>query len=153
MKKEFIARVTTRINAPIAVVWNALIDPEMIRKYMFGTEVVSEWKEGASISWKGEWNGKSYRDEGVIFRMKPETLLQYSHFSPLSLPSRNLRRSEAGGANIPENYHTITYFLSPEENGTSVVLTQDNNTDQKAMEHSRMMWEKVLAELKKLLEK
>src|SRR2546427_90916 len=77
------SRATT-INAPLARVWDTLVDPEAIRRYMFGTTVVSDWKEGGPIVWKGEWKGKAYEDKGVILRLEPERILQYSHFSPQS---------------------------------------------------------------------
>jgi hypothetical protein len=30
---------------------------------MFGTTVNSEWREGAPITWKGDWKGKAYEDK------------------------------------------------------------------------------------------
>jgi hypothetical protein len=68
---------------------------------MFGIEVVSEWKEGSQIVWKGEWQGKSYEGKGVILKLKRNSLIQYSHFSPLS-----------GKPDLPENYHTVTIKLT-----------------------------------------
>ena len=41
-----IAKAETTINASADKVWNALTDPGMIKKYMFGTTVISDWKEG-----------------------------------------------------------------------------------------------------------
>jgi uncharacterized protein YndB with AHSA1/START domain len=37
---EYIAKAQTTIHAPASRVWKALTDPELIRQYMFGTEVV-----------------------------------------------------------------------------------------------------------------
>ena len=136
-----IAKAETTIATSADKVWNALTDPEMIRKYMFGTHVNSEWKEGARITWKGEWEGKHYEDKGKILIMEPKKKLQYSHFSPLS-----------GVADVPENYHIVTIDLKEEDGKTSVSLTQDNNTDEKAKEHSEKNWKMMLASLKKLLE-
>ena len=61
MKDPLIAQAHVEINAPIAKVWAALVDPAMIKQYMFGTTVVSDWHEDAPIVWKGEWEGKPYR--------------------------------------------------------------------------------------------
>ncbi len=61
---------------------------------MFGTDVVSDWKQGSTIVWKGEYKGKKYEDKGVIFKLEQNQTLQYSHFSPLS-----------GKPDVPENYH------------------------------------------------
>lgn len=141
MNKGLIAKATIDIHAPITKVWEALITPEIIKKYMFGTEVISEWKEGSSIIWKGIWEGKPYEDKGIILKIEPMSTLQYSHFSPLS-----------GVPDFPENYHILTYELSNEKNHTFVSLSQDNNANEKAKEHSKKMWTALLAELKKVLE-
>ena len=141
MDKNLIARASVTINAPSARVWDALANPEAIKQYMFGANVVTDWHEGSPISWKGEWQGKSYEDKGVILQFKPTRILQYSHFSPLSgLPDK------------PENYHTVTIELLGERNQTRVSLTQDNNTTEGAREHSEKNWGMMLAALKKFSE-
>jgi uncharacterized protein YndB with AHSA1/START domain len=82
MKTDLIAKTSLTINAPRAKVWNALVNPEAIKKYMFGTNVVTDWKEGSPIVWKGEWQGKPYEDKGVILKLDPLQTLKYSHFRP-----------------------------------------------------------------------
>jgi len=142
MIKGLTATASIDIQAPVTKVWNALITPETIKQYMFGTEVVSNWNEGDSIIWKGVWKDKMYEDKGTILKTEPPKLLQYTHYSPLS-----------GDEDLPGNYHTLTYELSDEGDHTHVSLSQDNNADEKAKEHSLKMWQALLAELKKLLEK
>ena len=125
MDKNLTARAAVTVNAPKAKVWNALVSPEAIKQYMFGTNVVSDWREGSPIIWKGEWQGKSYEDKGVLLQLKPERTVQYSHFSPLSgLPDKR------------ENYHTVTIELSAEGNQTRVSLAQDKNPTEQARDHS-----------------
>jgi uncharacterized protein YndB with AHSA1/START domain len=141
MKNTLIAQAHITISAPIAKVWDALVNPAMIKQYMFGTNAVSDWKEGSPIVWKGEWEGKPYEDKGVILQLKPERVLQYSHFSPLS-----------GQADVPANYHTLTIELSPEEKGTMLRLSQDNNSTEEDREHSEKMWGMMLTGIKKVLE-
>src|SRR4030043_830847 len=128
--KNFIGRAEVKIYARPARVWEALISPEIIRRYMFGTDAVSDWKEGSPITWKGEWEGKHYEDRGVILRLEPERVLSYSHFSPLS-----------GLQDRPENYHTVTIELSGEGEYTRVSLSQDNNLTAEARDHSQKNWE------------
>jgi uncharacterized protein YndB with AHSA1/START domain len=137
----YIAKASTTINAPITKVWDALTNPEIIRQFMFGTEVVSEWEKGNSIVWKGTWEGKPYEDKGVILAIEPPHMLQYSHFSPLS-----------GAPDVPENYHTLTYELSETEGKTFVMLSQDNNSNKEEAAHSKKMWESMLLSLKKVVE-
>jgi len=141
MKNEYIAKAETKIDEPVNRVWDALVNPEAIKRYMFGTTVTSDWKEGSPIVWKGEWKGKAYDDKGVILKLQPERVLQYSHFSPLS-----------GQPDKPENYHTVTIELSGDKTQTLVSLSQDNNPTEEARKHSEENWKTMLASLKKLLE-
>ena len=142
MNKGLVAKATISINAPADKVWNALTNPEVIKQYMFGTTVISDWREGSPIVWKGEWQGTTYEDKGIILKLKPERLIQYSHFSPLS-----------GKPDLPENYHAVTIELTTDEAGTAVSLSQDNNETEQEREHSEQNWKRMLDELKKLLEK
>jgi len=142
MNKGFVAEASIAIHASIAKVWDALVNPETIRRYMFGTNAVSDWKEGSSIAWNGEWQGKKYEDKGIILKLQPRRLLQYSHFSPLS-----------GLPDTQENYHTVTIELSSKGTQTRVSLSQDNNATEQEREHSEKNWKTMLTDLKKLLEK
>ncbi|MFL5772127.1 MAG: SRPBCC family protein [Flavisolibacter sp.] len=141
MPANLIAKAETTINAPVVVVWDALLNPDMIKKYMFGTTVNSEWKKGSSISWKGEWQGKAYEDKGEILDIAPQKKLSYSHFSPLS-----------GLLDVRENYHTVTIELAQKDQQTYVSLTQDKNETEQAKEHAQKNWEMMLTSMKKLLE-
>ena len=142
MNKGLVAKASISISTPADKVWNALTNPDVIRRYMFGTTVVSDWREGSPIVWKGAWQGTTYEDKGVILKLKPERLIQYSHFSPLS-----------GKPDLPENYHTVTIELMTDEAGTTVSLSQDNNETEQERKHSEQNWQMMLDELKKLLEK
>lgn len=141
MNKGLIAKTSVSINASADKVWNALTNPDVIKQYMFGTTVVSDWKEGSPIVWKGEWQGRKYEDKGVILQMKPQRLIQYSHFSPLS-----------GKSDQPENYHTVTVELASDGAASKVSLSQDNNETEEERKHSEKNWQMMLEGLKKLLE-
>jgi uncharacterized protein YndB with AHSA1/START domain len=141
MDKNLIAQASITINAPRVKVWDALVNPGATKQYMFGTNVVSDWREGSPIVWKGEWQGKAYEDKGVILQFRPERTLAYSHYSPLS-----------GVPDEPDNYHTVTVELSDEGNQTRVSLAQDNNANEEEREHSKQNWEMMLTALKKFLE-
>ena len=141
MDNNLIARASISINVPSERVWDALVDPEAIKQYMFGTTVVSDWHEGSPIVWKGEWQGASYQDKGVILQLKPGRRIQYSHFSPLS-----------GLPDEPENYHTLTIELSSQWDQTHVSLSQDNNATQDERLHSEENWANMLVALKDFLE-
>ena len=142
MNANLVAKASITINAPSAKVWNALVQPEAIKQYMFGTTVVTDWHEGDPIVWKGEWQGKPYEDKGVILQFKPGRTLAYSHFSPLS-----------GVPETPENYHTVTVELSAEQNQTRVSFAQDNNASEEERQHSEKNWGMMLSALKEYVEK
>jgi uncharacterized protein YndB with AHSA1/START domain len=142
MNANLIAKASITINAPSGKIWNALVQREAIKQYMFGTTVVTDWREGSPIVWKGEWQGKPYEDKGVILQFKPGRTLQYSHFSPLS-----------GVPDTPDNYHTVTIELSAEQNHTRVSLAQDNNASEEERQHSEKNWAMMLSALKAFVEK
>ncbi|MCL4562872.1 MAG: SRPBCC domain-containing protein [Chloroflexi bacterium] len=108
---------------------------------MFGADVVTDWKEGSPILYKGLWQGKPFEDKGWVVKVVPERLLITTHWSPLS-----------GVPDAPENYHMVGYRLTPHEGGTRLVLTQDNNASKEEKTHSENNWNMMLATLKRLVE-
>ena len=136
VKKEII------INATRDEVWQALTDPEMIKIYFFGTEVITDWKIGSPILFQGEWEGNSYQEKGIILDLIPQKLFKYSYWSSMS-----------GTEDLPENYSIIVYQLVEEESGTTLIITQEGFRDQKAYEDSDTNWGEILNSIKGLLEK
>jgi uncharacterized protein YndB with AHSA1/START domain len=141
MKKQFIAIADISIHAPAAKVWDALTKPELIKQYLFGTEVTTDWQVGSPITYKGEWKGKAYKDKGKVLQIEPEKLLVSTFWSSLS-----------GLPDVPENYKTVTYKLSSKGGITRLTLTQDNNETEEEANHSKANWNMVLGKLKELLE-
>ncbi len=138
---DYVATAGVEIDAPADKVWSALTDPEQIKQYMFGSQVVTDWKQGSQIVWKGEYEGKKYEDKGEILEIEPKRRLKVTHFSPLSDQD-----------DVPENYHTLLYELAQRGGTTHVSLSQDNNPSGQAAERSRANWEKMLAGLKQVVE-
>ena len=142
MNHNFIAKAEVTIHAPATRIWNALTKPELIKHYLFGTQVTTDWQVGSPITYKGQWKGQTYEDKGTILQFKPTQRLQYSHYSPLSgLPDK------------PEHYHTVTIDLSGNGTETEVMLTQNHNATEAARTHSEKNWNLMLAGLKKFVEK
>jgi uncharacterized protein YndB with AHSA1/START domain len=139
---DFVATAEAEIDAPAEKVWGALTDPKQIEKYMFGSQVETDWKPGSRIVWRGEYEGKQYEDKGEIVEIEPNRRLKMTHFSPLS-----------GQEDIPENYHTLLYELDERDGSTRLSLSQDNNPSAEAAEHSRANWEKMLVGLKQVVER
>jgi uncharacterized protein YndB with AHSA1/START domain len=141
MSKGLVVKKTIHIKADIASVWDALVNPEKIKQYLFGTETISDWKVGSRITYKGVWEGKEYRDGGIILQFVPEKIFQSTYWSSMS-----------GTEDIPDNYATVTYELQKEGNGTLLMLTQDNCKTPEQQKHSENNWGMVLEGLKKLVE-
>jgi uncharacterized protein YndB with AHSA1/START domain len=141
MPHGLVSQASIVVQSSAAKVWEALVTPEQIKQYMFGTTVTSDWKEGSPITWAGEYQGKKYVDKGRLLQVRPQRVLQYSHFSPLS-----------GKPDVPENYHTVTIELAAANGGTRVTLSQDNNPTEEARGHTAKFWQGMLETLKKLLE-
>jgi uncharacterized protein YndB with AHSA1/START domain len=142
MPGTFVARATISINAPAARVWQAITEPNLIKEYLFGTQVTTDWKVGSPITYRGEWKGKPYEDKGKVLQIVPQKLLVSTFWSALS-----------GQPDVPENYNTIRYELSGSGNQTTLTISQDNNASQEEADHSAQNWEMVLQGMKKLLEK
>jgi uncharacterized protein YndB with AHSA1/START domain len=136
-----IAQATITINAPGSKVWEALTNPDLIKQYLFGTIVKTNWQVGSPIIYEGQWEGKSYQDKGIVMQIEPGKLLVSTYWS-----------SMAGLPDVPENYKTVRYDLSNEGNGTRLTVTQDNNATSEEASHSSQNWKMVMEGIKKLLE-
>ena len=141
MTNTFVAKAAITINAPTARVWDALTQPELIKQYLFGTKVTTDWQVGSPIVYEGIWEGKAYKDKGKVLQVEPGKLLVSTFWSSL-----------AGLPDVPESYQTVRYELSTEGSGTKLTLAQDNNATQEEADHSAQNWSMVLAGMKKLLE-
>jgi uncharacterized protein YndB with AHSA1/START domain len=141
MKNDYPAKTSISINAPMEKVWDALTNPAIVKQYMFGTDVISNWQKDKPIIFKGEWQGKQYEDKGIIKKIDPPILLEYTHWSNLS-----------GKPDTEENQNVITIQLTDEHGSTHVSLIQTNNPTDEAREHSQQMWDTALASMKKVVE-
>ena len=140
MKTDFKSTCRTSINAPIETVWQALVNPELVKKYFFGTVLETTWKIGSEIFWTGEYEGNIYKERGIVLEYLPHEKITYSYFS-----------SWSGLEDKPENHLWICYELNKVKNETELVITQ-SNYDQEKANHSSANWEKVIDGLKKIVE-
>ena len=142
MPGEYVATSTILIDAPASHVWKVITDPDAVKEFMFGAELVTDWTVGGPIVWRGEWEGKAYQDKGYVLEVEPGQRLVHTHFSPL-----------AGQDDKPENYHTLTWTLEDQAGATRLTLTQDNNPTAEAADHSKGMWDKLVADVKRISER
>ena len=114
---ELTAQVNKTIHASAIQVWSAITTPATLKKFFFGADVETDWSIGSPIRMKGDFKGKKYEDKGEILAVEPQQRLSFSHWSALS-----------GQADTPENYHVVTFDLTPEGEETKVTLSQSNLT-------------------------
>jgi uncharacterized protein YndB with AHSA1/START domain len=142
MSNKLIATKSITVKATKAQVWDALTNPEMIKKYFFGTETESDFKKGSPIYYRGEWEGKPYEDKGTILEIEKEKIFKHDYWS-----------SFTGTEDKPENYATITYTLSGNDGNVTLSVTQTNVPSQEQKEKSEGNWGMVFDGMKELIEK
>ena len=141
MNENTILKQSIEINTKSSNVWVALTSPEWIKKYLFGTDAISDWKVGSPIIFQGEWEGKKYSDKGTILKFEKNKNFQYNYWSNFS-----------GFEDKPENYTRIAFELSEINNKTVLTLIQDHFVTQLQYEHSSKNWKMILDSIKKMLE-
>ncbi len=122
------ARAERTIPAAADRVWRTLTSDDGHSAMMFGSTVVTDWREGHDIEWRGEWEGRPFSDRGVIVDLDPPRTLVVTHYSPLS------------GRPPEEATHRLTWTLRPEGDGTVVALVQDGNPTEDAATHAATNW-------------
>lgn len=115
----------------------------MTKKFVFGCEVICDWKEGSTIVYKEISDGKEIEHvKGVILNIEPGRLLQHTAFGP-----------QSGLEDIESNYTQITYELFSKNGITIINLTQENfGGDEKRYNDSDQGWDYMFSGLKELLE-
>ncbi len=141
MDRAFISKNAIVINAPVAMVWESLINPEIVKKYFWGAEMSTDWKVGSPISFKGEFKGNRFEEKGEILQFSPEKLIQYSHWSNLE-----------GIPDVPENYRNWSFELLQEGTSVNLTIAEDNIPTEKQRKRSDEFWQDVLNKIKQLLE-
>ena len=140
--KNLIAKSSVQINTTIDEAWKALVNPEIVEKYMLGSQQLSDWQKGSSIIWKKDFNGRKFVDKGEILEITPQKSLKYTHYSPAS-----------GKPDAPENYQTVSVTLQKNAKGTTIELSSDNNASEKEKQMTEQIWAYYLQGLKIIMDK
>ena len=72
MAKALTAKCRIQIDNTVDEAWKALVNPEIVEKYMLGSKQLSDWRRGSSIIWKKDFNGENSRTRGKYWRSPPE---------------------------------------------------------------------------------
>lgn len=133
-------------NSPKKV-WELITNPELTKQYMFGSEVLSEWKLGSPITWEGiAEDGKTIvYVKGTITEIEAGEKVSFTMIDPNSdIPD------------IPSNYVNLTYEVSPQNQGTLLTITQGDfqgaENGQKRYEESLGGWDMVIGLMKGILD-
>jgi uncharacterized protein YndB with AHSA1/START domain len=137
------------INSSPQKVWDALINPEKTKIYMFGCETVSDWKVGSQLLWKGNYEGKEMVFvKGNIIEIEDFKKLVYTVFDPNSTME-----------DIPKNYLTVTYELTFDGTNTTLSVTQgdynsvaEGEKRYKESYNNGEGWNPILVGIKKIVE-
>ena len=103
------------IHAPARKVWLALTAPALVKQWQYGSDLLTTWEPGTSITFRNEWNGQVFEQKGTVLEFIPESRLRYSLFFP-----------SPGVADIPENYFFMTYELTGSGAHTSLLFRQED---------------------------
>lgn len=150
MKNSLFITNTIEINAPASEVWDALVNPQKTKQYMFGCETISDWIQGNELLWQGLHEGNPIiYVKGTISEIRPNEFLAYTATDPHSSID-----------DVSENYLTITYSLSENNGVTTFTVTQGDYS--KVAEGERRYqesynngegWNPLLVQIKELVEK
>lgn len=149
MNGPLIISNTAQINASRAKIWNALVNPEETKKYMFGCEALSDWEIGSPLLWQGSHDGNPMVFvKGTVLDIELENYLAYTTIDP----------NDHSLADVPENYLTVTYTITTEDDKTILTITQGDyskvgngeNRFQESFDGGG--WEPILLAIKQLAE-
>ena len=82
MEKKLVDEAAITINAPQSKVWDALVNPEQTKGYMFGCEISTDFQKGSRVDWQANVDGKYVvYVTGVVVDYQPESLFSYTTFA------------------------------------------------------------------------
>ncbi len=139
------------IRATKAEVWDALVNPEKTKIYMFGCAAISGWKPGDELIWKGVFDGHELiAVKGNIVSIDAPHRLEYTTFDP----------NNPEMADRPENYLDVIYTLEEKGGVTTLTASQGDfskvaNGEERYKEvyNNGEGWNPVLVQIKALVER
>lgn len=130
------------INAPTDAIWDAVINPEKIKLYLYGTNTKSTFKVGEPIVFSGNYEGTEYTDKGEILIFEPNKMFSYTYLAQFS-----------GLKDLPENYQIVTFEIEDNGGANTLTVSQRNIHSEEAKKHAEGGWDAILQEIKKIVEK
>jgi uncharacterized protein YndB with AHSA1/START domain len=132
---------TIVLNASKEKVWNALTQPELVKQWQYGSDLITDWKIGSKIRFRNEWEGQVFEQWGTVLEVVPNQKIKYSLFFP---------RPEL--EDKPENYFIMSYILSEENQKIKLEIIQEDNRPGAVQEEPQGEENPILQGLKALIE-
>ena len=132
-ERVLVARVSRAIDAPRERVWAVVADP---MRYLPATEFQAEWREGGSMHWTSDLEGRHLVVDGTILRLEAPRLLEYRYTNPLS-----------------KTAHVVTIELSSEDAGTRIAVSEDGHATARELAHGEGAWRLMLSNIAAQLER
>jgi uncharacterized protein YndB with AHSA1/START domain len=132
---------TIKLNASIDIVWEALTNPQKVKLWQFGSDLITTWELGSNIEFVTEWEGQIFKQWGKVVEIKRNELIKYSLFAP---------RPDL--EDKPENYFIMNYILKSEGGQTTLEIIQEDNRPNAVQEQPQGEENPVLQSLKSIVE-
>ncbi len=140
--KTYSIEKTIYIEATPEFVFDKLTCSSDIVRYFPLREVISDWKEGSEVLYKGELDGRGFTDFGRIERLNRPNEYHYVYWS-----------DNHGTARVAENYLSIRYRLTSEGRGTQLMLKQENLQSEEMYQlMETVVWAGLLSSMKSFIE-
>ena len=136
------SKSTILINATKQKVWDALTKPELVKKWQYGSDLLTDWKVGREIRFRVEWENKVFEQWGKILEVIPNELIKYSLF----FPRPDLEDKE-------ENYFIMSYIISESGNVIKLEIVKEDNRLGAVKEKESDEENPVLIALKEIIER
>ncbi len=134
------------IKATLSDVWDALVNPDKISQYMFGSRAVSDWTPGSALDFYLEKDGKVKKVvKGIVLTFDEPRKLVYTVF-PCGWDMEDKL----------ENHLQTEFRVDPTDHGTMLTIIQGDfytaAKGQKRYGDANKGWEAVLPLLKEVAE-
>jgi uncharacterized protein YndB with AHSA1/START domain len=141
MEKILTSKVQIEFETSAKQLWRVLTESKYTKVYMFNCSVESDWLEGSSITWQGNYQGYQAFQKGKVLTVKPYELIKYSTFDP-----------NVGLSDVTENYINVTYAIKEHNGKTTLTITNDTfDGNEERMKHIINGWEIVKEQMIKLV--
>ena len=132
---------TIVLDAPIEKIWNALTQPDLVKQWQYGSDLITDWIVGNEIRFRNEWEGQVFEQWGTVLEVIPNQKIKYSLF----FPKPELEDK-------PENYFIMSYILSEGNQKVKLEILQEDNRPGSIQEEPQGEENPILQGLKALIE-